>query len=50
MKFAYSPYDMLTLSATWFRTSVINEQLIAMPGFNWDSTMNRLQIDAMLKF
>ena len=50
LKFAYSPYDMLTLSATWFRTSVINEQLIAMPGFNWDSTMNRLQIDAMLKF
>ncbi len=50
LKFSYSPYDMLTLSATWFRTSVINEQLLAMPGYNWDSTMNRLQIDAMLKF
>ena len=49
-KLSYSPFDMLTLSATWYRTQVINEQLIAMPGYNWDSSMNRLQIDAILKF
>ncbi len=49
VKLSYSPFDMLTLSATWFRTSLINGQLISA-NTTWDSTMNRLQIDAMLKF
>jgi hypothetical protein len=49
LKLAYSPFDMLTLSATWFRTSLINEQLISS-STTWDSSMNRIQIDAMLKF
>ena len=48
-KLSYSPFDMLTLSATWFRTSLINEQLIS-GATTWDSSINRLQIDAMLKF
>jgi hypothetical protein len=48
-KLSYSPFDMLTLSATWFRTSLINEKLIS-GATTWDSSINRLQIDAMLKF
>jgi hypothetical protein len=45
VKVSYSLYDSLTLSAKWFRTESIDE----VPGGS-DSTMNRLQVDAVLKF
>jgi hypothetical protein len=45
VKVAYSPYDSLTLSVKWFRTELIN----AVPAGS-ESMMNRLQVDAVLKF
>jgi hypothetical protein len=42
---AFSPYDSLTLSATYFRTELIDLN----PGDNKSGT-GRLQVDAMLKF
>lgn len=45
LRFAYSPYDSLTLSAKWFLT-----QLIEPSPANSDSTMNRLQLDLQWKF
>ena len=45
VKLSYSPYDALTLSATYFRTEVIDE---VPEGSN--SKTGRLQIDAVLKF
>ncbi|MFM1769310.1 MAG: hypothetical protein RJA22_1839 [Verrucomicrobiota bacterium] len=44
-KLGYSPYDALTLSATYFRVEAIDE---VPTGEN--SKMGRLQIDAILKF
>lgn len=45
VKLAYSPYDCLTLSAKWFRTELINPSPAGS-----DSMMNRIQVDALLKF
>jgi len=45
VKLAYSPYDCIILSAKWFRTELLNG---SPPGS--DSTMNRVQVDAMWKF
>jgi len=45
VKLSYSPYDALTLSATYFRTELIDE---VPEGSN--SQMGRLQVDAILKF
>ncbi|HEX5223192.1 MAG TPA: putative porin [Verrucomicrobiae bacterium] len=45
VKLAYSPYDSITLSAKWFRTELING---SQPGS--DSTMNRVQVDALWRF
>jgi hypothetical protein len=45
VKASYSPYDSLTLSAKWFRTELIN----GSPDGS-DSVMNRVQVDALLKF
>ena len=49
VKFSYSPWDMLTLSAKWFYVSVANEQLISATK-SWDSYMSRIQVDATIKF
>jgi len=45
VKLAYSPYDCVILSAKWFRTELLN----GSPAGS-DSTMNRVQVDAMWKF
>jgi len=45
LRLAYSPLDSLTLSAKWFITDLINPYPTG-----GDSHMNRLQIDAVLKF
>lgn len=45
VKASYSPYDSLTFGLTWFSTSLIEE---CKPGSN--SQMNRVQVDALLKF
>lgn len=45
VRLAYSPYDSLTLSATWFYTELINP----VPAGS-DSEMNRVQVDASWKF
>jgi hypothetical protein len=45
VKGGYSPYDFLTFNVTWFRTELIDEQLAGT-----DSEMNRLQVDAVIKF
>jgi hypothetical protein len=42
---SYSPLDSLTLTVTWFATDLIREYA---PGSN--SSMNRLQVDGVLKF
>lgn len=44
-KISYSPFDALTLSAAYYRASLINE----IPGGS-NSDMHRVIIDAMLKF
>jgi hypothetical protein len=44
-RFAYSPTDSLVLSAKWFLTDVIHPTPSSA-----DSEMNRIQVDAMLKF
>ena len=44
-KFSYSPFDALTLSATYFRTWLIDE----FPAGE-NTSMHRLQVDALLKF
>lgn len=44
-KASYSPYDALTLSATYLRTELIDE----VPAGS-ESEMGRLQLDAVLKF
>jgi hypothetical protein len=54
IKFAYSPYDSLTLGVTLFATQLIDNP----PAFNppagwpagWDSQSYRLQVDAIWKF
>lgn len=45
VRLAYSPLDSLTVSAKWFITDLINPYPTG-----GDSHMNRLQIDAVLKF
>jgi hypothetical protein len=45
VKASYSPYDPLTLSVKWFLTELINDYGVA-----GSSQMNRLQVDASLKF
>lgn len=45
LKAAYSPVDPLTLSVTWFATDLIEEYKAGT-----DSQMNRIQVDAALKF
>lgn len=45
VKLSYSPYDALTLSATYIRSELIDE---VPEGSN--SVMGRLQVDALLKF
>jgi hypothetical protein len=45
LRLAYSPTDALTLSAKWFLTDLINP----FPNGS-NSEMNRIQVDAMLKF
>lgn len=45
VKLAYSPYDFLTLSAKWFYTWLI----VQYPNGS-DSSMNRFQVDATIKF
>jgi len=45
VKLSYSPYDALTLSATYFRTEVVDE---VPEGSN--SKTGRLQIDALFRF
>jgi hypothetical protein len=49
VRLAYSPWDMLTLSATWFYVELANQKLVSGTR-SWDSHMNRLQVDASLKF
>ena len=44
-KFSYSPYDALTLSATYMKTELIDESPLGS-----ESDMGRLQIDAVWKF
>jgi len=43
-KFSYSPYNSIILSATWFKTRLVDEAT----GPNTD--MNRVQVDALWKF
>lgn len=45
LKASYSPYNSVTLTATWFKTKLIHEQANGS-----DSDMNRLQVDAAWKF
>lgn len=45
VKVSYSPYNALTLSATWFKTKLVDE-----PSGGEDSDMNRVQVDALIKF
>jgi hypothetical protein len=45
VKAGYSPFDSLQFNVTWFRTELIEEQKL-----DSDSMMNRLQVDAVLKF
>ena len=45
VKLAYAPYDFLTVSAKWFSTWLIQEY----PNGS-DSFMNRIQVDATIKF
>ena len=49
LKASYSPWDMLTFTVAWYYTQVANEQLISGTR-TWDSHMNRIQVDAVLKF
>jgi polyhydroxyalkanoate synthesis regulator phasin len=44
-KLSYSPYNSMTLSATWLKTKLIDE-----PAGGSDSDMNRVQVDALWKF
>jgi hypothetical protein len=46
IKASYSPWDALTLSAKWFLTQQI--EVYPVGGESYD--MNRLQVDAVLKF
>jgi hypothetical protein len=48
-KLSYSPFDALTLSATYFRASLIDEVAVAAP-LSQNSDMHRLIVDAMWKF
>lgn len=45
VKAGYSPYDFLTFNVTWFNADLIDEM-----GDGTDSNMNRLQVDAVIKF
>jgi hypothetical protein len=45
VKASYSPYDFLTIGLTWFFTEAISE----VPS-GTDSAIQRLQVDAMVKF
>jgi hypothetical protein len=45
VRLTYSPYDFLVISGKWFITDLINP----FPNGS-DSHMNRVQIDATLKF
>jgi hypothetical protein len=45
VKLSYSPYNSIVLSATWFKTKLIDE-----PVGGSDSDMNRVQVDALWKF
>ena len=49
VRFAYSPWDMLTLSATWFYVQTIEEQMVSVKN-TWDSHISRIQVDAAIKF
>lgn len=45
VKTGYSPYDFLTFNVTWFNADLIEES-----AGGTDSNMNRLQVDAVIKF
>jgi hypothetical protein len=45
VKAGYAPFDSLQFNVTWFNTELIEEQRSGS-----DSAMNRLQVDAILKF
>jgi hypothetical protein len=45
VKLSYSPVAAIVLSATWFKTRLVDE-----PAGGTDSDMNRLQVDAIWKF
>lgn len=49
VKASYSPLDMLTFTVAWYYCQVANEQIISGTK-TWDSHMNRIQVDATLKF
>ena len=49
VRLSYAPFNMLVLNATYFLTHVINEQLVNATT-TWDSQMNRIQLDAVVKF
>jgi hypothetical protein len=50
VKFSYSPYDFLTLSAKWFYTDLVSDSFTSVPNRQGSTTMNRIQVDATLKF
>jgi len=50
VKLSYSPYDFLTLSGKWFLTDLIDESVLGPTAPAGSTRMNRLQIDATLKF
>jgi polyhydroxyalkanoate synthesis regulator phasin len=45
VKLSYAPVNALLMSLTWFRTELVDE-----PAGQDGSTMNRVQVDALLKF
>jgi hypothetical protein len=49
IKASYSPLDMLTFTLAWYYTQIANERLVSSSQ-NWDSYMNRIQVDANIKF
>jgi hypothetical protein len=50
VKVSYSPYDFLTLNAKWFYTELIDESVLGATAPAGSTSMNRVQIDATLKF
>ena len=50
VRFAYSPYDSLTLYATVFLTELVDQELVIPAGASGSTDMTRLQVDAVWKF